>query len=65
MRLLVHVTTVDKNKDVVCCFLATSAVIISEKKKKKRKMWSEKWYLKRDISRDALLLNELLEADVP
>jgi len=28
-------------------------------------MWSKKWYLKRDISRDAYLLNELLETDVP
>jgi hypothetical protein len=28
-------------------------------------MWSKKWYLKRNISRDAHLLNELLERDVP
>jgi len=28
-------------------------------------MWSEKWYLKRNISCDADLLNELLETDVP
>jgi hypothetical protein len=28
-------------------------------------MWSKKWYLKRNISRDAHLLNELLETDVP
>jgi len=28
-------------------------------------MCSKKWYLKRNISRDADLLNELLEADVP
>jgi hypothetical protein len=28
-------------------------------------MWSEKWYLKRNISWDAHLLNELLETDVP
>jgi hypothetical protein len=27
-------------------------------------MWSEKWYLKRNISCDAHLLNELLETDV-
>jgi hypothetical protein len=56
---------VDKNKAVVCCLLATSAIILSEKKKGKRKMWSKKWYLKRNISCDAHLLNELLETDVP
>jgi len=28
-------------------------------------MWSKKWYLKRNISCDVHLLNELLEADVP
>jgi hypothetical protein len=28
-------------------------------------MWSEKWYLKRNMSCDAHLLNELLETDVP
>jgi predicted AlkP superfamily phosphohydrolase/phosphomutase len=27
-------------------------------------MWSKKWYLKRNISCDANLLNELLETDV-
>ena len=58
------VTIVDKNKAVVCCLLPTSA-IISEKKKRKRKMWSKKWYLKRNISCDAHPLNELLETDVP
>jgi hypothetical protein len=63
--LLVHVTLVDKNKAVVCCLLATSAIILSEKKKRKGKMWSKKWYLKRNISCDAHLLNELLETDVP
>jgi hypothetical protein len=63
--LLVRVTVADKNKAVVCCLLATSAIILSEKKKRKRKMWSKKWYLKRNISRDAHLLNELLETDVP
>ena len=56
---------VDKNKAVVCCLLATSAVMLSEKKKRKRKMCSKKWYLKRNISCDAHLLNELLETDVP
>jgi len=63
--LLVRVTMVDKNKDVICCFLATSAIILSGKKKRKRKMWSKKWYLKRNISCDAHLLNEMLETDVP
>jgi hypothetical protein len=53
---------VDKNKAVVCCLLATSAIMLSEKKKRKRKMWSNKWYLERNISCD--LLNELLETDV-
>ena len=28
-------------------------------------MWSKKWYLKRNLSYDAHLLNELLETDVP
>jgi len=56
---------VDKNMAVVCCLLATSALMLSEKKKRKRKMWSKKGYLKRNISYDAHLLNELLETDVP
>jgi hypothetical protein len=56
---------VDKNKAVVCCLLTTSAIMLSEKKKRKRKMWSKKWYLKRNISCDDHLLNELLETDVP
>jgi hypothetical protein len=55
----------DKNKAVVCCLLAISAIMLSEKKKRKRKMWSKKWYLKRNISFDARLLNEMLESDVP
>jgi hypothetical protein len=54
---LVRVTMVDKNMGVVCCLLVTSAIILSEKKKRKRKMWSKKWYLKRNISCDAHLLN--------
>jgi hypothetical protein len=54
-----------KNKAVVCCLLATSAIMLSEKKKRKRKMWSKKWYLKRNISCDVHLLNEFLETDVP
>ena len=65
MGLLELVTMVDKNKAVVCCLLATSAVMLSEKKKRKRKMWIKQWYLKRNISCDAHLLNELLETDVP
>ena len=60
--LLVRVTMVDKNKAIVCCLLATSAIMLSEKRK--RKMWSKKWYLKRNVSCDAHLLNELLEGDV-
>jgi hypothetical protein len=54
---------VDKNKAVVCCLLAASAIMLSEKKKRNRKMWSKKWYLKRNISCDVHLLNELLETD--
>jgi len=54
---------VDKDKAVVCSLLDTSAIMLSEKKKK-RKMWSEKWYIKRNISCDAHLLYELLETDV-
>jgi hypothetical protein len=50
---------------VVCCLLPTSAIMLSEKKKRTRKMWSKKWYLKRNISCDAHLLNELLETAVP
>ena len=56
---------VDKSKVVVCCLLVTSAIMLSEKKKRKRKTWSKKWYLKRNISCVAHLLNELLEKDVP
>ena len=59
------VTVMVKNMSVVCCLLATSAIMLSEKKKIKRKMWSKMWYLKRKISCDAHLINELLETDVP
>ena len=59
------VTMLDKIKAVVCCLLGISAIMLSEKKKRKRKMCSKKWYLKRNISCDAHLLNELLETDVP
>jgi hypothetical protein len=61
--LLVRVTVVDKNKALVCCLIATSAIMLSEKKKRKRKMWTKKWYLERNISYDAYLLNELIETD--
>jgi hypothetical protein len=54
---------VDKNKAVIGCLLATSAIILSEKKKRKCKMWRKKWYLERNVSCDAHLLNELLETD--
>jgi hypothetical protein len=37
--------------------------MLSEKKKIKRKMWIRKWYLKRNVSCDVHLLNELLESD--
>ena len=56
---------VDKNKAVVCSLLATSAIMLTGKKKRKRKMWSKKWYLKRNVSCNAHLLNELLETYVP
>jgi len=59
-----RVTKVDKSRSVVCCLLATSAIMLSEKKKGKRKVCSKKWYLKRNISWDAYVLNELLETDV-
>jgi predicted nucleic acid-binding Zn ribbon protein len=62
---LLHVTMVDKTRAVVCCLLATSAVMLSEKKKRKCKRCSKKWYLERNISCDADLVNELLETDVP
>ena len=65
MYLLVRVTMVDKNKVVVCCLLVTSAIMLFKKKKRKRKIWSKKWYSKRNVSCDAHLLNELLETDVP
>jgi hypothetical protein len=55
-------TMVDKSKAVACRLLATSA-ILSKKKKRKHKMWSKKWYLKKNISCDAHLLNELPETD--
>jgi len=65
VRLLVRVTVVNKNKAVVCCLLVTPSIMLSEKKKRKSKMWGKKWYLKRNISCDAHVLNELLETDVP
>jgi hypothetical protein len=62
--LLVRVTVVDRYKAVVCCLLATSALMLSENKKRKRKIWSKKWYLKRNVSCDVHMLNELLETYV-
>ena len=59
----VCVWLVDKIKAVVSCLLATSAIMLSEKKKRKRKMWSKKWYLKRNISIDARLLNEFWKVE--
>jgi len=56
-------TMVDKNKAIICCLLATSAIMLSQKKKRKRKIWSKKWYLKRNISCDAHLLHDLLETE--
>ena len=49
---------------VVYCLLATSAIMLSEKKKLKGKVCCKKWYLKRNISCYAYVLNELLETDV-
>jgi hypothetical protein len=57
------VTMVGKNKAVVCCLLATSAIMLFEKKEIKHKIWGRKWYFKKNISRDAHLLNELLETE--
>jgi len=65
LSLLVRVTVVDKNKAFLCCLLATSVTMLSGKKKRKLKIWSKKWYLKRNISCDAHLPNEFLEMDVP
>ena len=48
-----------------CCRPEAGNIVLSEKKKRKRKMCSKKWYLRRNISCDADLLNELLETDVP
>ena len=62
---IIYVMWSDVIYDMICCLLATSAIMLSEKKKRKRKMWSRKWYLKRNISCDVHLLNELLETDVP
>jgi hypothetical protein len=51
------VTVVDKNRAVVCYLLATSAIRLSDKKKRKRKMRSKKWYLDKNASCNAHLLN--------
>jgi hypothetical protein len=55
---------VDENKAIFSSLLATLAIMLCEKKKRKRKMWSKKWYLKRNISCDVHLLNEFLSTDV-
>jgi hypothetical protein len=52
---------VDKNKASFASHIGHNVI----RKEKKRKMWSKNWYLKRNISCDAHLLNELLEKDVP
>jgi hypothetical protein len=57
--LLVRVIVMDKNKAVVCCLLTTMTIMLSEKKKRNLKVWSKKWYLKRNISCDVSLRNEL------
>jgi hypothetical protein len=51
----------------VCRLLFASHIghNVMRKEEKKHKMCSKKWYLKRNISCDAHLLNELLETDVP
>jgi hypothetical protein len=59
--LLVRVTVVDNNKAGICYLLATSAIMLSEKKKRKHKVCRKKWCLKRNISCDVHVLNELLE----
>jgi len=58
------VTVVDKNEAVVWSLPTTLAIMLYENKKKKREIWSKKWYLKRNMSCDAHLLNELLATDV-
>jgi hypothetical protein len=62
--LVVRVAMVDKNKAVFWSLVVTSAITLTKKKKTNLKMWSKKWYLKRNTSCDAHLLNEFLETDV-
>jgi hypothetical protein len=38
---------------------------VIRKEEKQHKIWIKKWYLKRNVSCDAHLLNKLLETDVP
>jgi hypothetical protein len=61
--LLFRVTMMDKKRGCHLLLLATSAIMLSEKKKINRKIWSEKWYLKRNISCNAYLLNSLHETN--
>jgi len=56
---------VDKKKGCRLLFASHIGHNVVRKKKRKCKMWSKEWYLKRNISCDARLLNELLETDVP
>ena len=56
---------VDKKKGHRLLFANHIGHNVSRKKNRKRKMLGKKWYLKRNISCDAHLLNELLETDVP
>jgi SUMO ligase MMS21 Smc5/6 complex component len=63
--LLVRVTMVDKNKTRLLFASHIGHNVIQKEGKKKRKMWRKKRYLKRNISCDAHLLNELLETDAP
>jgi hypothetical protein len=58
------VTVVDKRRLSFAVCFATSAIMLTEKKKRKRKILSKKWYLKRNISCDAHLLNGLLKQEV-
>jgi hypothetical protein len=61
--LLVRVNMMDINKTSLL-FDSHIGHNVIRKEKRKRKMWSKKWYLKRNISCDAHLLNGLLERDV-
>jgi hypothetical protein len=55
---------VDKNKGCRLLFASHIGHNVIRKEENKRKIWSKKWYLKRNISCDVHLLNELLVTDV-